>query len=136
MQIVAATPIAPVAPVAPAVDESRERSLIDWFNTQTPSSSSKADSAQSFTSGELIFDFVRSRSGVDPNPPVTADAFALEGGLPGVGGLFAMMDMLIDAGVDTAGVSINEIRMGDREAICRLLESVKMWAGAGRGMAQ
>ena len=43
-------------------------------------------------------------------------------------GLFAMMDLLIDAGVDTAGVSLNDIREGDHDSIVRLLESVKGWS--------
>ena len=56
--------------------------------------------------------------------------------MPGLSGLFAMMDLLIDAGIDTAGVSINDIRQGDKASITRLVESIQVWHGARSGMAQ
>lgn len=65
-------------------------------------------------------------TGIEPQPPVPPSAFNPESdGLPGIEGLFAMMDILVDAGVDTLGVTLNEIRSGDSAAICRLLESVR-----------
>ena len=36
-----------------------------------------------------------------------------------------MMDILIDAGIDTVGISINDVRLGDTEGIARLIESIK-----------
>lgn len=55
-------------------------------------------------------------------------AFAKDAdGKPGVDGLFAMMDMLLDAGIDPAGVSLNEVREGNREAIGVLVGSVRTW---------
>ena len=39
-----------------------------------------------------------------------------------------MMDMLIDAGIDTVGVSPNDVRNGDPGAIGRLLESIQEWS--------
>jgi hypothetical protein len=71
---------------------------------------------------------VRSLSGIDPQPPVPPAAFNPEAdGLPGVEGLFAMMDMLVDAGVDPVGVTLNEVRSGDGAAIARLLDSIRTW---------
>lgn len=103
--------------------------LVEWVNQTLPQQYPRASSLPgSFVSGEVIFLLVRSLSGIEPNPPVPPNAFAPEGGKPGVSGLFAMMDLLIDAGVDTAGVSLNDIREGDHDSIVRLLESVKGWS--------
>ena len=56
--------------------------------------------------------------------------------MPGLSGLFSMMDILIDAGIDTAGVSINDVRLGDAAAIARLLESVKGWNDRRMGLVR
>lgn len=103
--------------------------LIDWVNATLPPQYPKATSfPDSFISGEVVFLLVRGISGIEPNPPVPPSAFSRDpDGLPGVDGLFAMMDMLIDSGIDTAGVSLNEVRGGNGTAIARLLESVKGW---------
>ena len=90
----------------------------------------------SFISGEVVFLLVRALSGIDPNPPVPPGAFTPEGGLPGLPGLFAMMDLLIDAGIDTVGTSINDVRLGDTAAICRLLDGIQRWAAERSGVAQ
>lgn len=87
-------------------------------------------------SGEAIFLLVRSLSNIEPSPPVPPNAFAPEGGQPGLSGLFSMMDMLIDAGIDTAGVSINDIRLGDAGAITRLLKSIRHWQNGRAGLAR
>lgn len=107
------------------------------MNAHLPPPYPKATSfPESFVSGEVIFLLVRSLSGINPNPPVPPNAFALEGdGLPGLSGLFSMMDILIDAGIDTAGASINEIRLGDPGAIVRLVESVRGWTESRSGVA-
>ena len=111
----------------PADDESYA-DLVKWVNSLLPPPFPKAGSLPgSFMSGEVIFLLVRSLSGIEPDPPVSPEAFKFQDGLPGVEGLFAMMDVLLDAGVDTAGVSINEVRTGNAPAIARLLESVKGW---------
>lgn len=87
-------------------------------------------------SGEVIFLLVRALSGVEPSPPVPLNAFAPErDGLPGLSGLFATMDILIDAGIDTVGVSINEIRLGDAAGISRLLGSIRRWTNQRAGVA-
>jgi hypothetical protein len=91
---------------------------------------------ESFVSGEVIFLLVRGLSGIEPSPPVPPNAFRPENGQPGLPGLFAMMDMLIDAGIDTAGVSINDIRLGESTAIARLVESIQGWASSLAGVAQ
>jgi hypothetical protein len=98
-------------------------------NSVLPSQYPRAASIpQSFVSGEVIFLLVRSLSGVEPQPPVPPAAFNPEAdGLPGVEGLFAMMDILVDAGVDTMGVTLNEVRSGDAGAVTRLLESIRNW---------
>ena len=110
-------------------NEEKHTELVQWVNDRLPPPYPRARSIpESFTSGEVIFLLVRAMSGVDPNPPVPASAFAKESdGQPGIPGLFAMMDMLIDSGVDTAGVSINDIRSGDAGAIARLIESIVGW---------
>ena len=113
------------------------RELVQWVNEHLPPPYPKAASLPgSFASGEVIFLLVRALSGLEPSPPVPPNAFAPEGGLPGLSGLFAMMDLLIDAGVDTAGASINDIRQGDKASISRLIESIQAWQGARSGMAK
>lgn len=123
-----------VPAIAPPYSSSAVRSsgpgsdLLSWVNANLPAQYPRAASLPgSFVSGEVIFLLVRALSGIEPNPPVPPNAFAPEGGKPGVSGLFAMMDLLIDAGVDTVGVSLNDIREGDTESIVRLLKSVKSW---------
>jgi hypothetical protein len=108
------------------------QALLDWVNEHLPSQYPKASALpDSFTSGEVIFLLVRAISGVEPNPPVPPNAFTRDSsGEPGVGGLFAMMDILIDAGIDTAGVTPGEVREGDVQAIARLIESIKSWTEA------
>ena len=112
------------------MDEVRYRALLDWVNSVLPKQYPRAAALpESFISGEVIFLLVRSLSSIEPNPPVPPSAFNPEAdGLPGIEGLFAMMDMLIDAGIDTAGVSLNEVRTGDTKAISKLLESVQSWS--------
>jgi hypothetical protein len=112
-------------------------SLVQWVNSQLPPQYPRASVLPgSFVSGEVIFLLVRSLSGIEPSPPVPPNAFAAEGDLPGLPGLFAMMDILIDAGIDTAGASINDVRLGDAEAIGRLLETIQAWATQGAGTAR
>jgi hypothetical protein len=121
---------APVSPSFARVPSQDYSPLVQWVNSNLPPPYPKASSLpQSFISGEVIFLLLRHLSGVEPSPPVPPTAFAPESdGSPGLSGLFAMMDIIIDAGVDTAGVSINEVRLGDAPAIARLLESIKSWA--------
>lgn len=108
------------------------QALIDWVNEKLPPPYPKASTLpDSFVSGEVIFLLVRALSGIEPNPPVPPNAFARDAsGAPGVEGLFAMMDILIDAGIDTAGVTPNEVRGGDVQSIARLVEAIKSWQEA------
>ncbi|KAK8854717.1 hypothetical protein IAR55_003456 [Kwoniella newhampshirensis] len=130
-----------VASIYPT-DEGSHHDLVHWVNSLLPPIYPRASSIpQSFVSGEVIFLLVKHLSGIEPSPPVPPTAFAPEAnGQPGLEGLFAMMDTLIDAGVDTAGVSINDVRLGDSGGISRLLKSVKGWhehnSGGGTGLAQ
>ena len=112
--------------VDPKVDHT---SLLAFVNSTLPAQYPRATSFPgSFVSGEVIFLLVRSVSGIEPSPPVPPSAFAKDpDGKPGVDGLFAMMDMLLDAGIDPVGVSLNEVREGNREAIGKLVGSVKAW---------
>ncbi|ADV23483.1 hypothetical protein I305_01413 [Cryptococcus gattii E566] len=112
--------------------------LLEWVNTHLPPACPRATALpQSFTSGETVFFLVKSLSGVEPNPPVAPGAFDPEAdGLPGLDGLIAMMDMLVDAGVKIDGISINEVRMGDTNGMVRLLKSVQNWYESGQAGAQ
>lgn len=103
--------------------------LLQWVNDNLPPPYPKASSLpESFVSGELVFLLVRSLSGIEPNPPIPPSAFSPESdGKPGLEGLFAMMDMLIDAGIDTAGVTLNEVRQGDVPSITKLIENIQAW---------
>ncbi|OCF38908.1 hypothetical protein I317_07322 [Kwoniella heveanensis CBS 569] len=113
--------------------------LVRWVNSLLPTAYPRASALpQSFVSGEVIFLLIKHLSGIDPNPPVPPQAFAPDpNGQPGVEGLLAMMDLVIDAGVDTVDVSINDVRNGDPGQIRKLIISIKTWheARAGAGMA-
>ncbi|RXK41104.1 hypothetical protein M231_01507 [Tremella mesenterica] len=112
------------------VNDPIQMELIKWVNSQLPLQSPKAQHIpESFINGEIIFHLTQHLTGIEPNPPVPSDAFNLDtDGHPGIPGLFAMMDMLIDSGIDTAGVSINDVRSGDVPAITRLLESIQRFS--------
>ena len=105
------------------------QALVDWVNEKLPPAYPKASNLpDSFVSGEVIFLLVRGLSGIEPSPPVPPNAFARDSaGEPGVEGLFAMMDILIDAGIDTGGVTPKEVREGDDMSIARLIECIKAW---------
>jgi hypothetical protein len=104
--------------------------LLMWVNTVLPAEYPRAAYfPNSFISGEVIFLLVKHLSGLEPAAPLSPDAFSRDAnGQPNVEGLFAMMDCVIDAGIDSAGVSLNEVRAGDANAIATLLESVRSWA--------
>ncbi|BEI83227.1 hypothetical protein CcaverHIS002_0310950 [Cutaneotrichosporon cavernicola] len=112
----------------PETEEQAE--LLKWVNqTLPPQYPRAAHFPSSFMSGEVILLLVKHLSGIEPNPPVPSSAFAPDAtGLPNVEGLLAMGETVIDAGVDSAGVSLNEIRAGDVQAITHLLETVRSWA--------
>lgn len=107
---------------------------MQWVNrTLPPQYPRVAHWPNSFVSGEVIFLIVKHLAGLEPVPPVPASAFSPDqSGLANVDGLFAMMDIVIDAGIDSAGVSLNDIRAGDAHAITQLLQGVRGWA-AQRG---
>lgn len=116
--------------VRPSIDRERYQPILDWVNQTLPPAFPRAAALpESFLSGEVIFLLVRALSGIEPSPAVPPNAFASDSnGQPGVAGLFAMMDILIDAGIDTVGVTPNEVRSGDASAIATLLESIKTWS--------
>lgn len=113
-----------------APDNEEHAELLKWVNeTLPPQYPRAAHFPSSFMSGEVILLLVKHLSGIEPNPPVPSSAFAPDAtGLPNVEGLLAMGETVIDAGVDSAGVSLNEIRAGDVQAITHLLETVRSWA--------
>jgi hypothetical protein len=117
-----------VRPVS-TIDREPYQPILQWVNETLPPAFPRAAALpESFVSGEVVFLLVRAISGIEPSPPVPPNAFAPDAqGQPGVAGLFAMMDILIDAGIDTVGVTPNEVRSGDAEAIASLLESIRSW---------
>ncbi|WWC63374.1 uncharacterized protein I303_105974 [Kwoniella dejecticola CBS 10117] len=112
--------------------------LVKWVNSLLPQAYPRASAIpKSFVSGEVVFLLVKHLSGIEPSPPVPPQAFAPDAsGQPGLEGLFSMMDILIDAGVDTAGVSINDVRNGDSAQISKLLNSIRGWHEEGAGTAR
>ncbi|WRT68477.1 uncharacterized protein IL334_005453 [Kwoniella shivajii] len=112
--------------------------LVKWVNSLLPQAYPRASSIpKSFASGEVVFLLVKHLSSIEPSPPVPPQAFAPDAsGQPGLEGLFSMMDILIDAGIDTAGVSINDVRNGDSGQIVKLLTSIRSWNEERSGMAQ
>ncbi|KAL1413569.1 hypothetical protein Q8F55_001343 [Vanrija albida] len=111
-------------------EDEHQAELLTWVNkTLPPQYPRAAQFPNSFISGEVIFLLVKHLSGIEPKPPVPSSAFAPDPtGYPNVEGLFAMMDGVIDAGIDSAGVSLNDVRAGDATAITNLLDSVRSWA--------
>ncbi|WVO14385.1 hypothetical protein L204_102018 [Cryptococcus depauperatus] len=121
----------------PAV-ASEGQALLEWVNTYLPIIYPRATAfPQSFISGEVIFLLVKSLSNIEPNPPVPPMAFRPDpNGQPSLDGLFAMMDMLVDAGVPIDGVSINDVKQGSPTGIIRLLKDIRGWFENGQGTAR
>ncbi|WVQ71946.1 hypothetical protein IAR50_001488 [Cryptococcus sp. DSM 104548] len=115
-------------------DTSEAPQLVQWVNEHLPDIYPRATSfPQAFASGEVIFLLVKSLSGIEPSPPVGPEAFQPDpSGQPGIEGLFAMMDMLVDSGVGIEGVSINDVRTADEAGILRLLKDVRSWHENGQ----
>ncbi|TYJ58064.1 hypothetical protein B9479_001159 [Cryptococcus floricola] len=116
------------------VDASEAPQLVQWVNEHLPEIYPRVTSfPQAFASGEVIFLLVKSLSNVEPSPPVGPEAFQPDpNGQPGIEGLFAMMDMLVDSGVGIEGVSINDVRTADEAGVLRLLKDVKSWHENGQ----
>lgn len=121
-----------VAPPAQQASDPNDGSLLFWYNSHLPPSCEKAYGIpESFTSGKLVSRIIETYCPAESasGHPAEDAIFIPQGpGEPNLEGLFTMMDKCIDEGVDTVGVSINDIRQGHAAEIRRLLVSVRDWA--------
>jgi hypothetical protein len=111
-----------MAPTARLGDTS---GLLDWFNARLPFDlPERATSlSTSFADGKLVTRLIETYC----HPESSSAIPAVAPGEPNLEGLFTMMDKCIDEGVDTVGVSINDVRLGHEEETARLLVSLKGW---------
>lgn len=108
--------------------------LIQWINEHLPAGTERATNlTTSFASGLLITRLIETYCHPESSSAIPADGstfMAIAPGEPNLEGLFTMMDKCIDEGVDTAGVSINDVRLGMEEETRRLLISLRGWVEA------
>ena len=117
------------APVAVAGDSA---GLLDWYNARLPFDlPERANSlSTSFTDGKLVTRLIETYCHPESSSAIPAEESIftpVAPGEPNLEGLFTMMDKCIDEGVDTVGVSINDVRLGHEDETRRLLVSLKGW---------
>ncbi len=122
-------------PSTPATSSGADQqALLAWINSHIPPTCPKARRIpDSFTNGQIITRCIEHVAGPAlSSPPPQGDViFApTSSGVPSVDGLFMMMDRCIDEGVDTAGVSINDVMSGNEREIVKLLENLRTWGDA------
>lgn len=111
--------------------------LLEWVNSHLPPTCSEraTDLGTSFISGKLIsrlIEHIQNRNSTSEIGISPDEHFVPVGHEPNLEGLFAMMDKCIDEGVDTVGVSINDVRLGHVDETRKLVESLKTWGEARR----
>jgi hypothetical protein len=133
--------VAPVAPTlknqstVPATNDTSSRDLLDWYNSRLPRDlPERATSlSSSFADGKLVTRLIESYCHPESSSAIPAEENIFDPvapGEPNLEGLFTMMDKCIDEGVDTVGVSINDVRLGHEDETRRLLVSLKGWIEA------
>lgn len=133
-----------VAPVAPAIrkqtttsssNDTSSRALLEWYNSRLPRDlPERATSlSTSFADGKLVTRLIERYCHPESSSAIPAEENIFDPvapGEPNLEGLFTMMDKCIDEGVDTVGVSINDVRLGHEDETTRLLVSLKGWIEA------
>ncbi|KAG7530680.1 hypothetical protein FFLO_04850 [Filobasidium floriforme] len=121
-----------VTPMAPSARLGDTSGLLDWFNARLPFDlPERATSlSSSFADGKLVTRLIETYCHPESSSAIPAEEAIftpVAPGEPNLEGLFTMMDKCIDEGVDTVGVSINDVRLGHEEETARLLVSLKGW---------
>ncbi|KAJ7293017.1 hypothetical protein C8J57DRAFT_1267884 [Mycena rebaudengoi] len=127
-------------PAPTPVDES----LIKWANTHLPTNLQINDPAGPLCDGLGLLRLAESIKGRPSSPPVPDSAFPKDPTDDNLDGLFRLFDFLLDNEVRMGSVSINDIRMGNRDKIVQLLRGLKGWedkrmaiaTSIGKGSAQ
>lgn len=100
--------------------------LVEWANFHLPPSLQVDDPTTSFFGGLALLRLAESIGGTC-FPPVPDSAFPVDPTDNDLDGLFRLFDLLLDNGVHTGSVCINDIRQGKRGKILQLLKALKSW---------
>ncbi|KIJ95518.1 hypothetical protein K443DRAFT_682969 [Laccaria amethystina LaAM-08-1] len=101
--------------------------LVEWVNSHLPPSLQVDDPTTSFFGGLALLRLAESIGGIPCSPPVPDSAFPVDPTDDNLDGLFRLFDLLLDNGVHTGSVCINDIRQGKRGKILQLLKALKSW---------
>jgi hypothetical protein len=104
--------------------------LIKWANTHLPESLQITESTTGFLYTGLGLGLLRlaeSIKGQPSSPPVLDSAFPADIHDDKLDGLFRLFDFLLDSGVKMGSVSINDVRLGNRDKVMQVLKALKAW---------
>ncbi|KAG8970783.1 polar growth protein [Tulasnella sp. 427] len=130
------------APSVRAPDDFRDSSnsasdmeLISWINNNLPSNVPPAtDLSSSLSSGLILYRLAESIKGLPTEVPDSV--FETDG----PDGMFKLFDFMLDNDVRIGNVSINDVRLGNKDKITQLVKSLKSWqdkrAGLVKGMSK
>ena len=101
--------------------------LVEWANSHLPPALQVDDPTTSFFGGLALLRLAESIGGIPCFPAVPDSAFPVDPTDNDLDGLFHLFDLLLDNGVPTGSVCINDIRQGKRGKILQLLKALKSW---------
>jgi hypothetical protein len=100
--------------------------LINWINANLPPESPPAtDLSTSLASGLVLYRLAENIKGLPTDLPDSA--FPQEGDPERLEGLFKLFDYMLDNDVRIGSVSINDVRLGNKEKITQLVKSLRSW---------
>jgi len=111
-------------------------SLIEWANSHLPKNLQITDPNSALCNGLALLRLAESIRGKPCSPPVPDSAFPSGPNDDKLEGFFRLFDFLLDNDVKTGNVSINEIRMGQRDKIVQLLRALKSWDDKRKAIEQ
>lgn len=126
------------APGARLPDDIRDSSnsasdmeLISWINNNLPSNSPPAtDLSTSMSSGLVLYRLVESVKGLPTDVPDSL--FNAEG----PEGMFKLFDFMLDNDIRIGNVSINDVRLGNKDKIAQLVKSIRSWQDKREGLVK
>lgn len=109
--------------------------MIHWINNNLPPEAPPAtDLSGSLSTGLILYRLAESIKGLPTDVPDSA--FPLNGEPEKLEGLFKLFDFLLDNDVRMGSVSINDVRLGNKEKITQLVRSLKSWQDRRENLAK